>query len=432
LRSSLLPILKRRPIRPTRRSALALAAVAVIALALPVAVVVPVLLAAAVAGCVLADWWVARRAHPTLERTPPATLALKVPSPFNVRIGELDEGHRVSVRQPYPPELRVNPATSQTAEIAGQLEGLQRGTHELPPVVVRAYGPLALASVDYTVGSPQQVAVYPDLPRARRLATARRRGRTTDEGRIRARLGLGTEFETIRDYSPDDDIRQVNWVASARVDRPMSNQYRVEENRDVMFVIDAGRLMASPIGDITRLDVALDALAVLAVAVEEAGDRVGVIAFESKVTRHLAPRRRGAEAVVRAVFDLQPEEVESDYERAFFAVGRQKRALVVLFTDVVDEAATRTLIAACPVLLRRHAVLVASCLDPDLAAAVSQPPHDPRDVMRTAVAVDLLESRARAVRMLEALGADVVEAAPSALGPACVRAYARLKQRARL
>src|ERR1019366_5492646 len=122
LRSSLLPILKRRPIRPTRRSALALAAVAVIALALPVAVVVPVLLAAAVAGCLLTDWWVARRAHPTVERTPPATLALKVPSPFNVRIGELDEGRRGSVRQPYPPELRVKPATSQTAEIAGQLE----------------------------------------------------------------------------------------------------------------------------------------------------------------------------------------------------------------------------------------------------------------------------------------------------------------------
>jgi uncharacterized protein (DUF58 family) len=289
-----------------------------------------------------------------------------------------------------------------------------------------------LASVDHVVGETAQVTVFPDLPRARRLAAARRRGRTTDEGRIRARLGLGTEFETIRDYSPDDDIRQVNWVTTARVGRPMSNQYRVDENRDVMLAVDAGRLMASPVGDLTRLDIALDAVAILAVAAEEAGDRVGTLAFEAKVSRQLSPGRRNADAVVRALFDLEPTEVESDYERAFYAVGRQKRALVVLYTDIVDEAAARTLISAVPILLRHHAVLVASCSDSDLAAAVSTPPSDVRGVMRAAVAVDLQASKARSIALLRSLGADVVEAGPQELGPACVRSYLRLKQRARL
>jgi uncharacterized protein (DUF58 family) len=302
----------------------------------------------------------------------------------------------------------------------------------LSPAVLRTTGPLGLASVDHVVGEAVPVTVFPDLPRARRLAAARRRGRTSDEGRIRARLGLGTEFETIRDYTPDDDIRQVNWVATARVGRPMSNQYRVDENRDVMLAVDAGRLMASPIGDLTRLDVALDALAVLAVAAEDAGDRVGTLAFEAKVSRQLRPGRRNADAVVRALFDLEPTEVESDYERAFYAVGRQKRALVVLFTDIVDEGAARTLIGAVPILLRHHAVLIASSADPDLTAAVSRAPNDVRDVMRMAVATDLLASRARSVALLRLLGADVVEAAPKSLGPACVRAYIRLKQRARL
>jgi uncharacterized protein (DUF58 family) len=302
----------------------------------------------------------------------------------------------------------------------------------LPPAVIRSTGPLGLASVDRVAGEAVQVTVIPDLPRARRLAAARRRGRSTEEGRIRARLGLGTEFETIRDYTPDDDIRQVNWVATARVGRPMSNQYRVDENRDVMLVVDAGRLMASPIGDLTRLDVALDALTVLAVAAEEAGDRVGALAFEAKVSRQLSPGRRNAEAIVRALFDLEPTEVDSDYERAFFAVGRQKRALVVLFTDVVDEGAARTLIAAVPILLRHHAVLIASSVDPDLTAAMSTAPTDVRGVMRIAVAADLLASRARSIAMMRSLGADVVEAAPESLGPACVRAYLRLKQRARL
>jgi uncharacterized protein (DUF58 family) len=212
----------------------------------------------------------------------------------------------------------------------------------------------------------------------------------------------------------------------------MSNQYRVDENRDVMIAVDAGRLMASPIGDLTRLDVALDAVAVLAVAAEDAGDRVGALAFDARVSRQLRPGRRNAENVVRALFDLEPTEVESDYERAFFAVGRQKRALVVLFTDIVDEGAARTLIGAVPILVRHHAVLIVSSADPDLTAAVSTLPDDVRQVMRISVAAELLASRSRSVALLRSLGADVVEAAPRSLGPACVGAYLRLKQRARL
>jgi uncharacterized protein (DUF58 family) len=395
-------------------------------------VIVPVLLAAILGGCVVVDLLVTRSLQPTLERTRPPTLALRSPISFQVTATGMESARSLRLRQPAPPALHVDPDEASASELTGKLTGWHRGIHALGPVVLRATGPLGLASVDHVVGETEQVTVYPDLPRARRLAAARRRGRTTDEGRIRARLGLGTEFETIRDYSPDDDIRQVNWVTTARVGRPMSNQYRVDENRDVMLAVDAGRLMASPVGDLTRLDIALDAVAILAVAAEESGDRVGTLAFEAKVSRQLAPGRRHADAVVRALFDLEPTEVESDYERAFYAVGRQKRALVVLFTDIVDEAAARTLIGAVPILLRHHAVLIASCSDPDLTAAMSTAPSDVRHVMRAAVAVDLLTSKARSIAFLRSLGADVVEAPPESLGPACVRSYLRLKQRARL
>jgi uncharacterized protein (DUF58 family) len=418
--------------RPTKWAALVLGAIAVSSALLPLPVSVPTLLTALLAGCVVVDLVAARRLQPAIDRSRLPTLALRSPIAFRAKTGGMESARSLQLRQPSPPALHVDPSEVRGAELAGSLTGWHRGVHALGPAVLRCSGPLGLASVDHVVGDTQQVTVFPDLPRARRLAAARRRGRTTDEGRIRARLGLGTEFETIRDYSPDDDIRQVNWVTTARVGRPMSNQYRVDENRDVMLAVDAGRLMASPIGDLTRLDIALDAVAVLAVAAEESGDRVGTLAFETKVSRHLPPGRRNADAIVRALFDLEPTEVESDYERAFYAVGRQKRALVVLFTDIVDEAAARTLISAVPILMRHHAVLIASCSDPDLASAVSTPPDDVRGVMRAAVAVDLEAGKARSIALLRSLGADVVEATPQSLGPACVRSYLRLKQRARL
>ncbi len=189
----------------------------------------------------------ARRIIPSIERTRPPTIPLQGRVAFDA-VATVAGARSARLRQPSPPALEVDPSEVGGAALHGELIGRHRGVHTLPPCVVRATGPLGLTSIDHVVGEAAEVTVYPDLPRARRLAAARRRGRATDEGRIRARLGLGTEFETIRDYSPDDDIRQVNWIATARVGRPMSNQYRVEENRDVMCVIDAGRLMASPIG----------------------------------------------------------------------------------------------------------------------------------------------------------------------------------------
>ena len=93
-------------------------------------------------------------------------------------------------------------------------------------------------------------ASSPTCTTARRLALAVARGRFRDQGATaRGPLGLGTEFELIRDYEPDDDIRQVNWRATARLGRPMSNQYRLEQDRDVLLLIDAGRLLPAPLGD---------------------------------------------------------------------------------------------------------------------------------------------------------------------------------------
>lgn len=417
--------------RPTRWAAAGIGLVALVTVLFPIGVVVPSLALTALAGMVAVDIVVAHRIRPDVTRTTTPTLALRVPVPFAVDVG-VPTARSVRLRQPTPPELAVAPNDISGTGLAGELTGLHRGVHHLPPAVIRTTGPIGLGSCDHEVGGSDTVTVFPDLPKARRLTAARRQGRSTDEGRVHSRLGIGTELETIRDYAPDDDVRQINWVASARVGRPMSNQYRVDENRDLICVVDTGRLMASPVGPVTRLDVALDAVATLAVAAEDAGDRVGALSFAGAVTRQMSPRRRGADAVVRSLFDLEPTEIESDYDRAFIAVGRHKRALIALFTDLVDESASRSLLAACPVLSRHHAVLVATCRDPDLTAAITDRPHEVRDVLRTAVALDILASRERAAGLLRSMGATVVEAPPEKLGPACVQAYLMLKQRARV
>ena len=136
--------------------------------------------------------------------------------------------------------------------------------------------------------------------------------------------------------------------------------------------------------------------------------------------------------MVQAILDVEPRLVDSDYDLAFRAVSGGKRGLVIVFTDLVDEAAARSLLDAVPVLTRRHAVVVASVTDPDLRRAMVREPLSTRDVYGTAVALDVLEARTRVARPLARLGRVVLEAPPARLGEACVGAYLRLKSRARL
>lgn len=419
---------------PTRRTALVVAAIAALAVALQSAWTLAVVLVGLLAGALVADGVYARGRSTQLERPESRTIARAVPVPFRARATTSGPGS-VRLRQPFPPELRLD-----RAEAAGErrvtldttLEGVHRGRHELPAASIRVWGPLGLATSDARCGGRLEVTVMPDLPRARRMAEARARGRLADAGRLMSRLGIGTEFETVRDYSPDDDVRQINWTATARSGRAMSNQYRIDENRDLICLVDAGRLMRAPIGSQTRLDVALDALSVLVVAAEQAGDRVGAVAFADEVLRSLPARRRGAEAVVRAVFDLEPTDRESDYERAFASVAGSKRALVVLFTDLMDEAATRSLTSALPVLARSHSVMAVSCTDTDLVERARTPPRGVDDALRQSVAVGLLEATSRSVELIRRMGALVVEAPCAVLGSACVAGYVTLKRRARV
>ena len=411
---------------PTPRAAAALAVVALSLLVLPVPLAV--LLAVGLAAATGVDaWWVRR--PPTVTREVPTQLARGVAAVLRLKPSE---PARVRVRQPTPPDVELVPDEGKGG-LVGQLVARRRGRHTLPAAVARRTGPLGLAAWTHRVGEEGEVRVYPDLPTARRLASSVRAGTFRDEGlRRRGPLGLGTEFESVRDYSPDDDIRQVNWRATARLARPMSNQYRIERDRDVICVVDCGRLMAAPFADRTRLDTALDAAVAVAAVADVLGDRCGTIAFAGEVLRALPPRRAGSRDLVTALYDLEPVPVDSDYELAFSRIRGVKRAFVLVLTDLLEESAARPLVEALPVVSRRHAVAVAGATDVDLDAAIRSVPRVPGDVYRAAVALDVLAARARAAAQLRHTGATVVEAPPASLAAACVRAYLRAKWTARL
>ena len=417
-----------RNMSPTPRLAGLVCALALLAIVLPpplVALLVVGLLAVAVV-----DAWGARK-PPAITVDAPRVFARGVPSPLAVKtLGA--RGSAIEIRQPAIPDVQIQPSQA-SGELHARVVPTRRGRHRLPAPALRVDGVLRLGRWYHRAGEEREVVVYPDLPAARKLALAVRRGRLAEIGRnARGPLGLGTEFEAIRDYEPDDDIRQVNWPATARLGKPMSNEYRTERDREVRGLVDAGRLMSAPLEDRSRLDAALDALTALALVADELGDRCGALAFDDQIRRKVSPRRSGSTAVVRSFFDIEPSEVDSDYELAFRTVEGAKRSFVVVFTDILEETAARPLIDAMPTLVRHHFVAVASALDTDLVGITRRRPANTHDVYEMAAAVEVLRARARTATILRRTGAAFVEAPPGRLGEACVRAYLRAKSRGRL
>ncbi|HTU95268.1 MAG TPA: DUF58 domain-containing protein [Solirubrobacteraceae bacterium] len=406
---------------PTVRAAVMLAVIALLALVVPSWL--PIALALVLLGALLADGWMVRRA-PTIQRSARSVLSRGASVPLRVTAHTAD-GRRVLLRQAPAAGIGVDGGTG-ISELDGAMTGVRRGRHLLPGVASASLGPLGLARVHHGAGETSELRVYPDVVGARRLILRLRRSMAGQpSGMARGPLGLGTEFEAIRDYSVDDDIRAINWRATARLGRPMSNQYRVDRDREVVCLIDCGRLMGASLGSGTVLDAALDAVTVIGLAVDELGDRFGAIAFDDDVRRTLTPRHLGGSDVVERLFDLESRPVDSDFERAFARIGRSRRALVFVHTDLVDEFAARSLLAGVAALVRRHAVIVATASDPELVA-VAAANGDPG--MRL-VALDVLAARHEATVRLRHAGAQVLEAPASRLPERCLQAYVTAKRR---
>ncbi|MGA9598166.1 MAG: DUF58 domain-containing protein [Acidimicrobiia bacterium] len=411
---------------PTPRLAFALAAAAAVLIAFG-ATLGAIAVALVAAGYVV-DVWRLRR-DPVVSRDVPDLMQRLHPAPLHIT-GTNPAAQSVRLLQPQIPDIDVVDQEA-VGELVTTLTAARRGGHVLPAVAVRCVGPLGLAVRDREMCGNHEVTVYPDVIGAKRIARAVASGAFTSVGwRRRGPIGIGTEFESIRDYTPDDDIRHVNWRATLRTGKPMTNAYRIDRDRDVMCVIDSGRLMTSPIGPHTRLDIAVDAAAAIAHTADALGDRCGVVAFSNRILRSLPPARRGAEAVVEAIYDLEPQPVQSNYELAFRATARSKRSLVVVFTDLFEEMAAAPLLEALPLLSRTHAVVLAYVRDDDLREAVVNPGDDPQSPYRAVVALDALRVHRRTAERLRHRGITVIEAAPESLPAAAVGAYLDLKHRA--
>jgi uncharacterized protein (DUF58 family) len=276
--------------------------------------------------------------------------------------------------------------------------------------------------------------VYPSLRDASLgalpIQTARRREAGLRNVRHR---GEGRLFEGLREWVPGDDTRIIDWKATARRGKPIARQYEDERRQQVLIMIDAGRLLTAEVNGVPRLESVIAAALQLAHAAVEHDDNVGLLVFADTVQRYVPPARgrRALRAVLEGLAAAEGRLVESDYPGAFrhLASRTRKRALTVLFTDVIDRTASEALVAHAATLRPRHLPFAVTLRDPAMEALATAKPTAPSQAFERAAAEELLNAREAALAEMRSRGVMVLDVLPAAASKAVVERYRLLKRR---
>ena len=355
---------------------------------------------------------VVRRATGPVRQGQPTTTALAVHNTGTRAI-------RGAVRDAWQPSAgavgnrhRIRLTGGGSTDVMTTLVPTRRGDRRTDRVTARSLGPLGLAARQGTLRAPGTVRVLPPFHSRKHLPSRLARLRELD-GRSAVRVrGQGTEFDSLREYVRGDDVRSIDWRASARTKDVVVRTWQPERDRRVVIVLDTGRTSAGRVGDIPRLDSAMDAALLLAALAARAGDRIDFVAGDRTV-RARTKGRHGNDvlaALQDTMAELEPVLAETSWHAlvgALDGLGRH-RALVVLLTPLEPSAVEQGLLPLVGPLTARHKVVVASVRDPALAR-IAAGRSDATATYHAAAAEQAIAHRDRTARLLAALGVDVLE-----------------------
>lgn len=349
---------------------------------------------------------------------------------------------RLVIRDGWAPSAGAAPRTQRVVIPPGErrvltsvLTPTRRGDRRPAFLALRSLGPLGLAGRQRRRDAPWTVRVLPAFPSRRHLPAKLARLRELTGGAATLLRGQGTEFDSLREYVIGDDVRSIDWRATARRGDVAVRTWRPERDRRIVLVLDTGRTSAARIGDAPRLDAALDAVLLMAALASRAGDTVDVIAYDSRLRAAVGKAGRTAvlAAVVNATATLEPALVESDMAGMTAEILRRapRDCLVILLTSLDPAPVEEGLLPALGSLTARHAVLVAAVSDPALAAMAAGR-GDARAVYGAAAAERTLADRARVAARLRRAGVEVVQAPPDEFASALADSYLARKAAGRL
>jgi uncharacterized protein (DUF58 family) len=337
--------------------------------------------------------------------------------------------------QATPEKLEITLPANTTQELTYKVFPDKRGEYDWQKLQVRQLGAWGLAWHNWTVPQPQTVAVYPDLIGLRSL-TIKLTLQTTGNLRQAKRLGMGTEFAELREYGSGDDLRLVDWKATARRSRLLVRVLEPEQEQTLIILLDRGRLMTAQVNGLARFDWGMNAALSLALAGLHRGDRVGLGVFDREMQTWIPPERGQSHLskLIERLTPIEPVIMEPDYLNAVTKVTQQqtRRALVVLITDVIDKTASSELLMAMARLTPRYLPFCVALRDPKIDRQAQQQTESVTGAYERAVALDLIAQRQVALGTLRQKGVMILDAPADQITDQLVDRYLQMKARSQI
>ena len=329
--------------------------------------------------------------------------------------------------------LEIPPGERRRAEVA--LLPRRRGALTSGFVMVRSAGPLGLAGRQERHDVAGEIRVLPAFAARKHLPSRLARLRELDGNTSIQVRGQGTEFDSLREYVRGDDVRSIDWRATARAGTTMLRTWRPERDRQVVILIDTGRTAAARVGDGTRLDAAYDAALLLAALAARAGDHVHLVLFD----RVVRARVSGVDgpgllaAMTDAMAPVHARLVDTDWHGAFAAIRQAttRPSLVVVLTAQDSPETARGFLGAFPTVTRATTVLVGSVTD-EAIGLLAQGRRSREDIYLAAAAEQTLREAESVEDAIRRAGGEALSADPERLPPRIADRYLELKAAGRL
>ena len=326
-------------------------------------------------------------------------------------------------------------ATTGRTTIVESFEISTRGVHEFGPVWIRLRDAWDLVEVQRSFHLPAKIKVLPELFASsdKLLKDQGAQMQLLDQSTKTRQHGVGTEFESLTEFRDGDDPRRIDWRTSARIQRTVVRRFQIERHRDVMILVDSGRLMGTETDRGTKLDCAIDAGLILARLALQSGDRCGMAVYDNEVRGYLPPITGlpSLPAISESLYAVQSNFRETNFEPIFSMLqSRQaKRSLLVVISDLSDSETSTTFRASLGRLGQRHVVLFAALRTPVLNRMLREPVHAMVDGAKKAVIFRLLHERQLALQSLKHVGVHVIDVEPHQLTVPLINQFIQLRQR---
>lgn len=368
-----------------------------------------------------------------LGRTFPVKVTLRVEGDRLPRGGRIVDDLPDTFAQPPERQWALTFDEAGRAEASYETSAKERGRCTLRTVFVRVHGSFGLWQRQAHVPCEQDIRVLPDLSGVRGMLASMQRSLILEGKRVYRRSMSGTDFQGIRDYTPDDDPRAINWSATARTLTTKVNLYQPERGKIVTLLIDCGRLMGVELEGQTKLDRSLEAALTLAAVALQRGDQVAALTFSGRLSAYVPPGKGmpHLQTIIDAVYDVKSDAAESNYAQALSHLARvqKKRSLLVLFTDM-ENALFESELAPYLIRLRRtHPVLMLCLQDPVLYEWSRISVERVKDAYVKGTAYKFMEDRRRFTAKMAALGIEVLDVSANELALAAVNTYLEMKSR---